>query len=270
MKTSHQRLFHSCMALGLSGLLLTAILPHSRTVPGNNWPPAEEITRGPVGNRRVALTFDAGGGITGFPELLAALAAAHVHCTFFVTGKWASENPDYLREIHQAGHEIGNHTWSHPDLTKLDALQIRSELSRTETAIAGLTGQNPRPLFRAPYGARNERVLRVIHNLGYTSIYWTIDSLDSDPPPKTTAYLVHRITGKTNAALDGAIVLLHVGEPATAAAVAPILENLRSRNLSLVTVSTLLNLPAVPLPGLGTAAATVRTSARDRPSVIRR
>jgi peptidoglycan/xylan/chitin deacetylase (PgdA/CDA1 family) len=117
-------------------------------------------------------------------KLLAALDSANVRCTFFLTGRWASQHPDLAKEIHSRGHEIGNHSWSHPDLTLLDTDRIRSEVSRTDAFLTGITGQSPRPYFRAPFGARNLRVLSILADLGYNSIYWTLDSLDSVNPKK--------------------------------------------------------------------------------------
>lgn len=199
-----------------------------------------EVTRGPLGQGRIALTFDAGGEADCFTDLIKALAHARVASTFFITGKWAYENPDCAREITQQGHEIGNHTWHHVDLTRQPDAVVREEILSTEVFLAGLCRQNPRPLFRAPYGARDTRILRLAHSLGYRSIYWTMDSLDSVDPPKTAQFLVHRITSRTNEQLDGAIILMHVGERSTAEALPAIISNLQSRGFQLVTISTLL------------------------------
>src|SRR5687768_12452044 len=106
--------------------------------------------------------------------------------------------------------------------------------------LMNTSGQSPRPRLRAPFGERNERVLRIAANLGYRSIYWTIDSLDSVEPRKTPEFLIDRITSKTDAELDGAIILMHVGIKSTAEALPAIIENLQERGFKLVTVSTLL------------------------------
>jgi peptidoglycan/xylan/chitin deacetylase (PgdA/CDA1 family) len=107
-----------------------------------------------------------------------------------------------------------------------------------------LTGQSPRPRWRAPYGARDDRVLRIVHGLGYQSIYWTIDSLDSAEPPRNSEFLIQHIIGQSDAALDGAIILMHVGSRATAEALPPIIANLQSRGFQLVTLSKLLESPS--------------------------
>jgi peptidoglycan/xylan/chitin deacetylase (PgdA/CDA1 family) len=103
-----------------------------------------------------------------------------------------------------------------------------------------LTGQSPRPRWRAPYGRRDERVLRIARGLGYESILWTIDSLDSAEPPKSAEFLIQHIISQSDAQLDGAIILLHVGSRATAEALPPIIANLQSRGFHLVTLSKLL------------------------------
>jgi peptidoglycan/xylan/chitin deacetylase (PgdA/CDA1 family) len=201
---------------------------------------ALEIERGPRGKSQIALTFDAGANAECFQDLVAALESAHVHSTFFITGNWAQRNSDCAAAITRHGHEVGNHTWNHLDLTKHPDDFVREELTHAEALLTEISGQNPRPRWRAPFGARNERVLRVARNLGYTSIYWTIDSLDSVDPVKTPEFLIDRITKKSDAELDGAIILMHVGMRSTADALPAIIANLQGRGFHLVTVSTLL------------------------------
>ena len=125
-------------------------------------------------------------------------------------------------------------------MTKQSDAIIRDELTHAERRIAEVSGQNPKPRWRAPYGDRDARVLKVATNLGYRSIYWTLDSLDGVEPKKTPQFLIDRITGKSDADLDGAIILMHVGERSTAVALPAIIENLQARGFHLVTVSKLL------------------------------
>jgi peptidoglycan/xylan/chitin deacetylase (PgdA/CDA1 family) len=199
-----------------------------------------EVERGPRGKHEMALTFDAGAEAECFDDLIAALATARVTSTFFITGRFTHEHPDCAAEITKRGHEIGNHTWSHLNLTQEPDNIVRDEITRAEHAIVQVSGQNPKPRWRAPYGARDERVLKIATNLGYRSIYWTIDSLDSVEPTKTPQFLIDRITGKTDTELDGAIILMHVGERCTADALPAIISNLQARGFHLVTISTLL------------------------------
>jgi peptidoglycan/xylan/chitin deacetylase (PgdA/CDA1 family) len=199
-----------------------------------------EVERGPRGKHEIALTFDAGAEAECFDDLIAALAAAHVNSTFFITGRFTHEHPGCATEITKRGHEIGNHTWSHLNLTQQPDDVVRDEITRAERAIFQASGQNPKPRWRAPYGARNERVLKIATNLGYRSIYWTLDSLDSVEPKKSPQFLIDRITSKSDTELDGAIILMHVGERSTADALPAIISNLQARGFDLVTISTLL------------------------------
>jgi len=236
------------LATVLLGLLLgcsvTAARPKSdqqsrQTVPGIVTPMGE-VVRGVRGKNEIALTFDAGANAECFDDLIAALESAHVHSTFFITGNFAQRHESCAKAITKHGHELGNHTWNHADLTKQSDADVREEITRAEMLLTEISGQSPRPRLRAPFGERNERVLRIAANLGYRSIYWTIDSLDSLEPRKTPEFLIDSITGKSDAELDGAIILMHVGEKSTAEALPAIIANLQGRGFRLVTVSNLL------------------------------
>jgi peptidoglycan/xylan/chitin deacetylase (PgdA/CDA1 family)/rhodanese-related sulfurtransferase len=199
-----------------------------------------EIERGAPGKSEIALTFDAGANAECFEDLIAALERARVRSTFFITGNWAQRNMDCARAITKHGHEVGNHTWNHLDLTKQSDEIVREEITRAEDLLTEISWQTPRPRWRAPFGARDQRVLRIATSLGYRSIYWTIDSLDSMEPRKTREFLIDRVTSMTDAQLDGAIILMHVGIQSTADALPAIIANLQNRGFRLVTVSKLL------------------------------
>jgi peptidoglycan/xylan/chitin deacetylase (PgdA/CDA1 family) len=250
MKTERSDFVRGLMLLAtvLLGLLLgfsvTAARPKPdqqsrQTVPGIVTPMGE-VVRGVRGKNEIALTFDAGANAECFDDLIGALETAHVHSTFFITGNFAQRHEPCAKSITKHGHEVGNHTWNHADLTKQSDADVREEITRAEMLLTEISGQSPRPRLRAPFGERNERVLRIAANLGYRSIYWTIDSLDSLEPRKTPEFLIDRITGKTDAELDGAIILMHVGEKSTADALPTIIADLQRRGFRLVTVSTLL------------------------------
>ena len=202
--------------------------------------PSGEVERGPRGYSHVAITFDAGAEADCFQDLIAALQDGHVHSTFFITGNWAQQHRECAAEITKHGHEVGNHTWNHFDLTRQADDVVREEILRADAFLTELSGQSPRPRWRAPFGARDQRVLRIAASLGYRSIYWTIDSLDSVDPPKTSQFLTDRIISRTDAQLDGAIILMHVGVRSTADALPAIITNLQGRGFRLVTISELL------------------------------
>jgi peptidoglycan/xylan/chitin deacetylase (PgdA/CDA1 family) len=202
--------------------------------------PLGELDRGPRGKKEIALTFDAGADAECFDGLIRPLANAHASSTFFITGRFVHDHSDCAAEITKHGHEVGNHTWSHLDLTRQPDDVVRDEILRAEHAIVQASGQSPRPLWRAPYGARDKRVLKIAASLGYRSIYWTLDSQDGIEPVKTPQFLIDRITSKSNAELNGSIILFHVGVRSTAVALPAIIANLQERGFQLVTISKLL------------------------------
>ena len=232
-------------SLGASSFLYAI---HAKSETGEKNRPAQnekmgklgEVDRGPRGKNEIALTFDAGAEAECFDDLITALANAHASSTFFITGRFVNDHADCTAEITKYGHEVGNHTWSHLDLTQQSDDVVRDEILRTEQAIVRVSGQSPRPRFRAPYGLRDERVLKIAGNLGYKSIQWTLDSLDGVEPVKSSQFLIDRITSKSDAELDGAIILLHVGVRSTADALPAIISNLQARGFHLVTISKLL------------------------------
>jgi peptidoglycan/xylan/chitin deacetylase (PgdA/CDA1 family) len=199
-----------------------------------------EVVRGKTGKKQVAITLDAGAGAEPFPKMLKALDSAGVKITFFLTGSWAQQNSTFVQQIVNSGHEIANHTWSHPDLTTLSDAQIKDEIERTDALLSRFTGHSTRPLWRAPFGSRDARVTKVVNEMGYRSIYWTIDSLDSVGQPKSAKFLIDRITGQTDAQLDGEIILMHIGNATTADALPTIIQNLQNRGFKVVTVSQLI------------------------------
>lgn len=169
--------------------------------------------------------------------LLSILKKDDVHATFFLTGRWIEENPELVRQIAAAGYEIGNHTYSHPDLTKLEDADIRDQLAKMESLLQRTAGITSKPLFRAPYGAIDARVLRVVGEDGYMSIRWSVDSWDAFKKGITTTEIENRVLDKAD---DGSIVLMHCGSWPTVDAVHDIVITLRSRGYELVTVNELL------------------------------
>jgi peptidoglycan/xylan/chitin deacetylase (PgdA/CDA1 family) len=199
------------------------------------------VQRGRTDKPWVALTLDAGASAEPVPQILQTLRDHNLKITFFLTGKWIEENPDLTRQIVADGHEIANHTVSHPDLRHLSDAAIRAELEGTEARLAETAGATTRPLFRPPYGAYDERVLRVLVGEGYLPIYWTLDSLDSVGEPKTADFLFERVTGKlTPEQLRGAIILAHCGSQPTADALPRILDRFAEMGFEVKKVSEVL------------------------------
>ncbi len=189
----------------------------------------------------VALTFDAGADSTPTTAILDALALHQVHVTFFLTGEWVQKNPELTRRIIADGHEVANHSQTHPDFRQLDDAGIASELYQMAQAFFDTTGIWPAPYFRPPFGAYDERVLRAVIANGYLPIFWTLDSLDSVGETKSADFIVDRLTNTlaTNQ-LNGAILLCHIGNASTAEALPRILDEFAKRGIIVTTLSQIL------------------------------
>jgi len=226
------------------------VLPLPRSVRLPRTELSKAIDRGLRGQGRIALTFDVGADVGALDELLAVLRDRGVRSTFFVTGLWVKRHPDALKRIVAGGHEAFNHTFTHPLLPRLTSEQMVEELEKTDRIIQQTLGRRPLPYFRSPFGDFNRRVLNVAGEAGWQCVYWTLDSCDSIGPTKTPRSLVKRVLSPSGIRdphrfLDGAIILFHAAEPATARAMWPILDGLAEMGLEPVPLTTLLE-PAKP------------------------
>jgi len=170
-----------------------------------------EISRGNPAKKQIIFTFDAGAGINSAQKILEIAASHNVKVTFFCTGKFAQNNSELIKQIAQEGHEIFNHTYSHPHLTQITDEQIIEELDKAEQILSSLTGKTAKPYFRPPYGDRNAHVLEVAKQEGYQSVFWSLDALDW-MVDKTEEQVKERIYTNLK---PGAIILMHVGDNIT-------------------------------------------------------
>ncbi|MBP5865940.1 polysaccharide deacetylase family protein [Streptomyces scabiei] len=178
----------------------------------------------------IALTFDDGPAAPETANLLTHLARYRARVTFFTVGQNVAAHPDLVRAEARAGHEIGNHSWNHPDLTRLSPRQVASQLHRTSAAIKAATGRAP-TLVRPPYGAINHTVKSVTT---LSPVLWDVDTEDwkyRDP-----ARVARTVIDK---AQPNDVVLLHDIHPTSVAAVPEILRTLSARGYHFVTVSHL-------------------------------
>ena len=129
----------------------------------------------------LALTFDDGPNPVCTPRLLDTLAQHGVHATFFLVGRYAYAEPDLVRRIQAAGHLIGNHSWSHPNLAITPARRVVEELTRTRDTLQQITGA-PIRYFRPPFGARRPIVLRTARALRMTPVLWNAITTDWSEP----------------------------------------------------------------------------------------
>ena len=202
--------------------------------------PVLAVRQGPVGRRRVALTFDDGPDPRWTPRLLEVLAAGEVRATFFVVGERAARHADLLRAIVAGGHEVGTHSWAHRNAWLLEPRASAAEVRREAHAVEALTG-GPCRFFRPPWGIVNLATLRAARQAGLTTVLWSLqpEGLGARDPGRQLDYLARRLG-------DGTIVDLHdapglPGAPERLLRLLPgLLGLLSDRGLAPVTVGTLL------------------------------
>ena len=207
-------------------------------------PPETRITFNSVhvGGPYIAMTFDDGPSPTLTPKLLDLLAEHHIKATFFVIGQNVAEHPEVVARAVREGHEIGNHSWSHPNLGRMSDDAVRLQLTRTDDAIRNAAGIRP-VLLRPPYGSITPRQKQWIHNeFGYEIILWDVDPLDWKRPGPTAIF--SRILKATHA---GSIVLSHDIHPGTIEAMPATFSQLEAKGFKFVTVSELIGM-ATPEP----------------------
>lgn len=215
-----------------------------RTAPGSSLDTlstkaSKVILRGSAKDRQIALTFDDGPDPRFTPQILDVLKKHHVKGTFFLMGSKVAKYPDIVRRIKREGHVIGNHTYWHPNLVKLNPGRIRKEVLQTEKVLNEVIGFHPH-LFRAPYGSLNEHVIAELEKLDYAVIGWSIDTLDwksltAKEIQKNVYDFLH----------PGAIILMHSGGhwtqdlSGTVEALKVIIPQLKKKGMQFVTVPQL-------------------------------
>jgi peptidoglycan/xylan/chitin deacetylase (PgdA/CDA1 family) len=195
---------------------------------------------------RIALTFDAEHPSRrqcppGVAEhILATLDAGEARATFFLQGRWATAYPDLAATIVRAGHLVGNHSDAHAPMPDLSDHGLAVDIEKAEASIRRVTGTNPRPWFRCPFGAgaNDPRVLAALAAHGYQNVRWDIDAADWEDA-RTASEVENRIVDQALERGDGAIVLLHSWPAPTARALPAILTRLRSAGARFVSVAEL-------------------------------
>jgi len=184
--------------------------------------------------KKVAISFDAAWGAERTPLILDTLDRYGVKTTFFLVGFWIDDHADVLKDIVARGHEIGNHTATHPHLNSLDTPAIREELAPVHEQIKAATGQTI-ILFRPPFGEYSNKVIEAAQELGYYTIQWSVDSLDWKDLSADAIY--ERVIGAIH---PGAIVLFHNNATNTPEALPRILEALKAQGYTVVPISQLI------------------------------
>ncbi len=181
----------------------------------------------------VAITLDGTWGADYTEQILDIFDKYDIKITFFFAGYWLEKYPALVKRIAAQGHEIGNHTYTHPHCNSLSRDKLIKELEDTNKLIKELIGKESK-LFRPPFGEYNNQVIRTANELGYQVIQWSLDSLDWQEPGAD--YIVSRILNKVGA---GDIILMHNNAPDTPQALERIIPELQKRGYRIVPLSEL-------------------------------
>lgn len=185
-------------------------------------------------DKKISISIDAAWGDEYTQDILDTLDKYNVKTTFFLVGFWVDKYPHQVEEIHKRGHEIGNHSSTHPNMSQLSKEQIIKELKETEDKIINITNKKP-ILFRPPFGDYNDLVIQTAKELGYYTIQWDIDSLDwkefgVEP-------VIDRVVKNVS---DGSIVLFHNNAKYIKEYLPLIIERLQEKGYEIVPISELI------------------------------
>jgi len=188
-------------------------------------------------DQKIGLSFDAAWGNEDTRKLLEILAAHDVHVTFFMTGGWVESYPDDVKAIAEAGHDLGNHSENHKQMSQLSSEQCTEEIMKVHNKVKELTGIDMK-LFRPPYGDYNNTLIQTVKQCGYYPIQWDVDSLDwkdygVDSIIKTVTE--HKHLG------SGSIILCHNGAKYTAEALDRMITILQEKGYEIVPISQVIH-----------------------------
>ncbi|WP_080846401.1 polysaccharide deacetylase family protein [Cytobacillus gottheilii] len=170
------------------------------------------------------------------PDMLATLKKHHVSASFFLEGRWAQNNPDLAKMIAAAGHELGNHSYTHPDMKNVSAAKAREEIKKTNEVIEAITDNDAKVRwFAPPSGSYRDEIVSIAAEEELGTVMWTVDTIDWQKP--TPDVLIQRVMGKVH---SGAMILMHPTK-STAESLDRLIKGLKSKNLEIGTVSQLLN-----------------------------
>lgn len=184
--------------------------------------------------KQVALSFDAAWGNEQTDHLLDILDEYDVKTTFFLVGAWVENYPESVKEIAERGHDVGNHSNTHPHMTQIAQSKMEEEVEQCNDKIEEITGCRP-TLFRAPYGDYNNDVVKTVNGYDMYCVQWDVDSLDwKDPTPEQ---ITQNILKKIK---DGSIILMHNGATNTPEALPMVIEGIKEKGYEIVPISEIL------------------------------
>ena len=222
-----------CLLAGVAAIGVT-VSSATQAVQTAAVPKENPIYRVASDKKQVAISFDAAWGNEETAQLLDILDKYHVKATFFLVGDWVEKYPDDVKTIAQKGHDIGNHSDTHPHMPQLTQDCAQAEVAACNVKIKALTGKTP-TLFRPPYGDYDNMVVDTVKKLGMYCVQWDVDSLDwKDPTPEQMCKTV------LDKVCDGSIVLMHNGAKNTPAALASIIEGIQAKGFEIVLIKDLI------------------------------
>lgn len=192
------------------------------------------IYRVQTDEKKIAISFDAAWGNEQTQSLIDILRQYNVKSTFFVVGAWVDKYPESVKALVAAGHEVCNHSDTHPHMPKLSQQQMTEQITACNEKIKAVAGVSP-ILFRPPYGDYSNAVVRTVNGLKMYPIQWDVDSLDWKNP--TPQQIINRVVSSVK---PGSIVLFHNGALNTPAALPTVLKTLQAQGYQIVPVSQLI------------------------------
>ncbi len=193
----------------------------------------KEISKVDSSKKQVVITVNAGFGERSAEGILSALKKHNYKTTFFLVGEWVEDHPELTRRIGREGHEIFNHSYAHPDYTKIGAEEIKADLQKMDDVLFRVTGLRTRPYYRAPFGYRNKAVNDAAAEVGFQHIYWSVDSIDWREG-ETGESIKNRVLTHLH---PGAIVLLQIGDLPTGEIMDELLTEIKARGYELVSLT---------------------------------
>ena len=184
--------------------------------------------------KKIAISFDCAWGVEYTDKLLEIMKEERVPCTFFMVEFWAEKYPEHVKKIDEYGHEIGSHSATHPEMSKLNKSAMVKELTTSVEAINGITGKKVE-LFRPPYGDYNDLLIETAKSMGLYTIQWDVDSLDWKN--LSASEIEKRVVSRVK---NGSIVLFHNNGLHTAEALPGVIRSLKRKGYEFVRIGDLI------------------------------
>lgn len=226
------------LALCLAVVLVGAVFFGEDTVPASALVQSRKLPIYCVQTEKpkVSLSFDAAWGNEDTNDLLSILAKHNIKTTFFMTGGWVESYPEDVKAISDAGHDLGNHSENHKQMSQLSAEECKDEIQKVHDKVKELTGKDMF-LFRPPYGDYNDTLIEAANGLGYHVIQWDVDSLDWKDYGADA--IVSKVVDHPHLG-NGSIILMHNGATYTKDALEQVITGLTDKGYEIVPISELI------------------------------